>query len=103
MVSIDLSNYATRSWVEQKGYLNTVSKADVDAAIGVYNSGAEGKYYSEKGTWVAVPTGYYTFTAPLNETSGVVSIDLSAYATQQWVLNKQYATQTWVSAQGYLD
>lgn len=67
----DLTDYATKAWVQQQGYITA------SALTG---------YATE--SWVQ-QQGYLTASA------------LTGYATESWVTDKGYATETWVEGKGY--
>jgi len=67
----DLTDYATKVWVQQQGYITA------SALTG---------YATE--SWVQ-QQGYLTASA------------LTGYATESWVTGKGYATETWVEGKGY--
>jgi hypothetical protein len=75
ITSSALSGYATESFVTSQGYLT--------------DAPSDGNQYARKdGAWDIVSAGssYITsVTSPLAVTSGDLSIDLSAYATESWV------------------
>jgi len=88
-ISIDLSAYATQSFVTSQGYI-TIS------ALTPYitSATAAATYYP-----LSNPEGYIT------------AYDLAGYATESWVISQNYltsadldgyATQSWVTSQGYL-
>jgi hypothetical protein len=88
-ISIDLSAYATQSFVTSQGYI-TIS------ALTPYL------------TSVTAAATYY----PLSNPEGYITVaDLSGYATESWVISQNYltsadlsgyATESWVTSQGYL-
>ena len=85
-IDVDLTGYATQSWVESQNYLTTTSLSG----------------YATK-SWVE-SQGYLTAeTIPSDiATESYVQSALSGYATESWVDNQGYVSTAWLSNQGYL-
>lgn len=72
-------------------------------------NGRGGAVNPQAGDYTADMVGTYT-SAEIDEKLGNVTVDLSGYATEEWVnsqgfltaIPQEYATQTWVQQQGYL-
>jgi len=79
---------ATETFVTAQGYLT--------------DAPSDGNQYARKdGAWdiVSGGGGYITsVTSPLSVTSGDLSIDLSAYATESWVASFGFASESWVGS-----
>ncbi len=110
---VDLTDYATKEWVEDKGYLTTVQPLKTingESLVGEGNiviSGGSGvtidAYTKQEADARFQPIGNYALKSEIPSLSG--------YATEQWVLDKHYitgvdlsdyATQAWVENKNYL-
>ena len=91
-VTPDLSDYATKAWVQQQNYITSSAISDMATK-----------------TWVG-QQGFITSSA-ISDMATKTWVGQQGYATQQWVQQQNYitsstisdmATKTWVGQQGFL-
>ena len=120
-VSVDLTGYATESWVNEQlqdvevDLTDYYTKGEVDEALQNVSVDLTGyateSWVNEQIENIDIPTtdltDYYT-KGEVDEKVANVSVDLTGYATEQWVENKgyitgvdlsNYATEAWVNEQ----
>lgn len=76
-IKTDLSGYATETWVKNQDY---ATNSDVDEFVGDRVGQVEQKFYD-----------YYT-KSEVDEKVSNVTVDLTGYATEEWVTNNKYLT-----------
>ena len=111
--NVDLTSYATQSWVEAKSYLQGITKAMVEAVLtGNITSHTHSQYLTAHQSltgyatqsWVEAKNYLQGITKAMVEavlTGNITSHTHSQYLTSHQSLSG-YATQTWVQQQGYL-
>lgn len=101
---VDLTNYATKQWVNDKGYITTVQPLKTingESLVGEGNiviSGGSGSTITVDDHLDSAstnPAQNKVITEALNDkldASAYTPVSLSGYATEQWVLDKNYIT-----------
>lgn len=90
VTTYDLVDYATKNWVNAKGYLSE------DALTQILNTRLAS--YALKNSIPTVPTK----VSELQNDRGYLTSIPAEYVTQEWLGENRYATQAWVTNQGYL-
>ena len=112
LTNVDLSSYATQSWVEDQGYLTSVpAHTHPFDNIIFNNTGSNSEYLAGDGRFYGIRYSELSGTVPYSDlpvgTSSktvaagdhthsqyLTSASLNGYATQSWVQDRGYATTT---------
>lgn len=103
ITGVDLSDYATHQWVEDKHYLTehqplkTINNQVISGTGNIEITGSSVVVDPTLNSGSTNPVANSAITIAIDnklDASAYTPIDLSEYATKQWVLNKNYATNT---------
>lgn len=103
ITGVDLSDYATHQWVEDKHYLTehqplkTINNQVISGTGNIEITGSSVVVDPTLNSGSTNPVANSAITIAIDnklDASAYTPTDLSAYATKQWVLNKNYVTNT---------